>query len=83
MSKVTRHVVRCFPDRELAIERLARSSESFREMCEDYNDGLETLEQWRQAARRQAEVDELRDSLVDLEAEILAALERAMRARSG
>jgi hypothetical protein len=36
-------VLEHFPDHELAIERLARSSETFRSMCEDYGVGVEFL----------------------------------------
>ena len=75
MARITHHVVARFPEHELAIERLVRSSESFKEMCEEYNEGIDALERWQQAARPQAEVAELRDSLADLEAEMLAALQ--------
>jgi hypothetical protein len=83
MPVVTRHVVARFPDHELAVERLVRSSESFREMCEDYNDGVGALERWQYAALPKAEMDELRGSLAELEAEILAALEEDAKAGSG
>ncbi len=76
MARITHRVVARFPYHELAIERLARSSESFRAMCEEYNDGIEALERWRQhAARQRAELDELGGLLADLEMEILAAIE--------
>ena len=74
MAGVTRHVVARFPAYELAVERLFRSSESFREMCDEYNDGIEALERWRRAARPRAELEELKGLLTDLEAEILATL---------
>ena len=82
MARITHHVVARFPDHELAIERLVRTSESFREMCEEYNDGIEALERWQQAARPQVELAELRDSLADLEAEILEALQKDATAGS-
>jgi hypothetical protein len=75
MPRITHRVVARFPDHELAIERLVRSSESFKEMCEEYDEGIEALERWQQAARPQTELAELRDSLADLEAEMLAALQ--------
>ena len=82
MPRITRRVVARFPYHELAIERLARSSESFREMCEEYNDGIESLERWQQARRPEAELTELRDSLADLEAEILETLQKDATAGS-
>ena len=66
MPGVTRYVVARFPDHELAAERLARSSKSFREMCEEYNDGAEALERWRSAALPEAGLNELRVSLAEL-----------------
>ena len=75
VPRITHRVVARFPGRELAIERLVRSSESFREMCEEYNEGVEALERWQQVARPQAELAELGNSLADLEAEILKALQ--------
>ena len=36
-------VTKRFPEHELAIERLVRTSESFRSMCEDYAVGVEAL----------------------------------------
>lgn len=52
-------------------------------MCEEYNDGVEALERWQRAARRRAELEELRDLLADLEIEILAALQKDATADSG
>ena len=39
----------CFPDHELTIERLARSSETFRSMCQDSAVGVEALRRWEHA----------------------------------
>ncbi len=83
MPGVTRQVIARFPAHELAIERLARRSESFREMCEEYADGIEALERWQRAALPKASLDELGGLLADLEAEILAALEQDARAGLG
>jgi hypothetical protein len=82
MSRIAHRVVARFPDHELAIERLVRSSESFREMCEEYNEGVEALERWQAARRPEVELSELRDSLADLEAEILEALQKDATADS-
>jgi hypothetical protein len=81
MSRLTHRVLARFPDHELAIERLARSSESFRAMCEEYTVGAEALEGWQQSAQRAAEVAELRESLAELEEEILEALQEEAKPR--
>ena len=83
MSQITRRVVARFPDHELAIERLARSSESFRAMCEEYTEGVEAFERWQRSARREAEVAELRVSLGELEEEIVEALRQEATPRPG
>jgi hypothetical protein len=74
MAGITHRVIARFPDHELAIERLVRSSGSFRSMCEEYTDGIEALERWQQEKRPQAQLAELKDSLEDLEAEMLEAV---------
>jgi hypothetical protein len=43
MTKPAMQVVKRFPEHELAIERLVRTSESFRSICDDYAVGLEAL----------------------------------------
>jgi hypothetical protein len=84
MPAVSRYVVARFLEHELAVERLFRQSESFRSMCEDYAHGVDALRSWEAAvdSRAEAEMAELRDSLAELEAEILATLEEAA-GRSG
>jgi hypothetical protein len=84
MTKLTRAVVQRFPEHELTIERLFRVSDAFRSMCEDYADGLAALIEWERAAGTQldAMIAELRESLAELEEEILRALEQAT-GRSG
>jgi hypothetical protein len=83
MFRITYRVVARFPHQELAIERLARRSESFRAMCQEYNDGVEAIDRWQDVARPRVELDELKGLLADLEAEILAALEEDATAGSG
>jgi hypothetical protein len=52
-------------------------------MCEDYTVGIEALERWQQAADPRADDAELRQSLAELEEEILEALREEARPRSG
>jgi histidinol dehydrogenase len=87
MASPAMHVIERFPEHELAIERLARSSESFRSMCEDYAVGVEALRRWQRGTdatdpKRAVMIAELRASLAELETEILQALEEAAH-RSG
>ena len=76
MARPTIHVIKRFPDHELAIERLARTNESFGAMCEDYAVGVEALRRWERATdpKRAVRIAELRDSLAELEVEILEVL---------
>lgn len=82
MARPATHVIERFPEHERAIERLARTSESFRSMCEDYAVGVEALRRWQRATdgadqQRAVRIAELRESLAELEAEISQALEDA------
>jgi hypothetical protein len=43
-------------------------------MCEEYTEGSEALERWQRAAHRKAEITELRESLAELEEEILQTI---------
>ena len=81
MARPTTHVIKRFPDHELAIERLARTNESFRAMCEDYAVGVEALRRWERATdpKRAVRIAELRDSLAELEVEILEVLTQKAR----
>jgi hypothetical protein len=86
MSRITQRVIARFPRHELAIERLARRSESFRAMCEDYVEGAEALQRWHDSAADEAKIAQLRESLSELEEEIAEALlaeemQRADRSR--
>jgi hypothetical protein len=77
MAKPATYVIKRFPEHELAIERLVRWNEDFRSMCEDYAVGFEALRRWERASdpQRAARIAELRDSLAELEEEILEVLE--------
>lgn len=82
MARPATHVIERFPEHELAIERLVRTSESFRSMCEDYAVGVEAVRRWQRASdgadpQRAVRIAELRESLAELEAEIRQALEDA------
>jgi hypothetical protein len=85
MARPATRVIERFPQHELAIERLVRTSESFRSMCDDYAVGVEALRRWERATdpKRVARIAELRESLADLEQEILEVLEQEATARSG
>jgi hypothetical protein len=84
MARPVTHVIKRFPEHELAIERLARKSESFRSMCEDYAVGVEALLRWEHATdpKRSARIEELRESLAELEEEMLEELKQAAASRS-
>ena len=84
MARPETEVIKRFPEHELAIERLARSSESFRSMCEDYAVGVEALRRWERMTEATdtkcaTGIVELRDSLAELETEIGQALAGAAR----
>jgi hypothetical protein len=85
MARPATHVIRRFPQHELAIQRLIRTSESFCSMCDDYAVGVEALRRWERASdlKRAARIAELRESLAELEAEMLEVLEQETPARSG
>jgi len=78
MARPATQVIKRFPEHELAIERLVRSSESFRSMCDDYAVGVEALRRWVRSAdpNRGVRIGELRDTLAELEEEMLEALEQ-------
>jgi hypothetical protein len=77
------HVTKRFPEHELAIERLVRTNESFRSICDDYTVGVEALRRWERSPdpKRTVRIAELRESLAELEKEMLEVLEQ--QARSG
>jgi hypothetical protein len=78
-------VINRFPEHELAIERMVRTSESFRSMCDDYAVGVAALRRWERASdpKRLVRIAELRESLAELEEEMLEALEQEATAHSG
>jgi hypothetical protein len=84
MARPATHVIKRFPEHELAIERLVRKSEGFRSMCEDYAVGVEALRRWERATdpKRSARIAELRESLAELEEEMLEELKQAAASRS-
>jgi glutamyl/glutaminyl-tRNA synthetase len=78
MARPAAHVIKRFPEYELAIERLLRQSESFRSMCDDYAVGVEALRRRERTTdpNNPARIAELRESLADLEEEMLEELEQ-------
>ena len=85
MARPATHVIQRFPEHELAIERLVRTSESFRSMCDDYAVGIEALRHWERTAdlKRAVRIAELRDVLAELEEEMLEVLRQETAHRSG
>jgi len=85
MTGPATHVMERFPEHQLAIERLIQRSESFRSMCDDYAVGIEALRRWERATVpiRAVRIAELRESLAELEEEILRVLEQAATSRFG
>jgi hypothetical protein len=78
------HLITRFPEHELAIERLVRTNETFRAMCEDYAMGVEALRRWERATdpKRAVRIAELQDVLAELEDEMLEVLERETARRA-
>ena len=85
MARSAMDIIKRFPEHELAIERLVRKNEGFRSMCEDYTVGVAALRRWERASdsKRVVRIAELRESLAELEEEVLEALEREIASRSG
>jgi hypothetical protein len=85
MARPAMDVIKRFPEHELAIERLVRTSESFRSMCDDYAAGVAALRRWERASdpERLVRIAELRDVLAELEEEMLEILEPETAHRSG
>ena len=87
MGRPATSVIERFPKHELAIERLVRTSEIFRSMCEDYAVGVEALRRWERAndatdPERAVRIAELRESLAELEGEMLEMVEQGAASRS-
>jgi hypothetical protein len=65
-----------FPQHASSIRRLQARDPSFRSICEDYAEAQRALKHWQAAGQAAPErVAEYRESLKELEAEALAALE--------
>ena len=63
-----------FPERELEIHRLCQKDPDFAAVCEDLTDALAALEHWRVVGAA-SRVEEYRDLVDELAAEVLAALD--------
>ena len=71
-------IVTRFPLRELEIRRQYARNPTFREVCEDYDEALAALRHWEGAGPAGAtRAEEYRRIVDELEAEILARLDRA------
>lgn len=72
-----RSVVARFPRRELEIQRRCAHDTGFRSICADYEEAAAALHHWQKVAREgDQKVEEYRRFLGELEAEILAHLNR-------
>lgn len=65
-----------FPELAASIQDRFQDEESFREMCRDYAETLETLQRWQasDSPYRAARIEEYRGLAEGLEIEIVAAL---------
>ncbi len=69
-----------FPRREFEIRQRCASDQQFRSVCEDYEEASAALRHWEKAAREgDRRVEEYRLFLTELEAEVLAQLDRPGR----
>lgn len=70
-----------FPSQVASIRQLWLRSRSFRELCEDFDLALDTLERFERefAQGRQLEIAEYRGLVTELDAEIVAILNRDSR----
>lgn len=72
-----RSILARFPQRELEIRRRCARDAHFRSVCSDYEEASAALCHWQRAGEEgSGKVVEYRDFLSELEAEILAQLER-------
>jgi hypothetical protein len=73
------------PDREVEIRRLAGCDESFRSLCEDLSDAMQTLDRWLSAGSvHVADLIKEYQSLIDaLVAEVQASLDAAPEKTAG
>ena len=69
-------VIGCFPEHAASIRDRFHADESFREMCGDYTETLETLERWQASSspHKAARIEEYRELAAALEVEIATAL---------
>jgi hypothetical protein len=70
-------VIGCFPEHAASIRDRFHADESFREMCGDYTETLETLERWQASSspHKAARIEEYRELAGALEIEIATALQ--------
>ncbi|WP_436636864.1 hypothetical protein [Microbaculum sp. FT89] len=78
-----RAIVDRFPRRELDIRRRCASDSRFRAICRDYEEAAAALSNWLYVSSdNSTRIEEYRNFLVELEAEILTQLENC-QAREG
>jgi hypothetical protein len=73
-----------FPELATSIQDRFHDDPSFREMCSDYAETLETLQRWQASddPHRAARIEEYRELAEGLEIEIVTALRSPPQARS-
>jgi hypothetical protein len=76
MDSGMERVIERFPELAASIEDRFQDDESFREMCRDYAETLETLQRWQAShgPYRAARIEEYRELVEGLENEIVAVL---------
>jgi hypothetical protein len=76
MGSGMERVIERFPELAASIQARFQGDESFREMCSDYAETLETLQRWQasDSPQRAARVEEYLELARGLEMEIVAVL---------
>jgi hypothetical protein len=76
MDAGMQRVIERFPKHAASIRELFHADQSFREMCGDYADTLETLQRWQASSgpHKAARIAEYRELAEALEIEIATAL---------
>jgi hypothetical protein len=84
MGDPSKSLARRFPEHAATIRRLQACDPSFRCICEDYGAVQRALRHWQAASPAMPErVAEYRQSLQELEAEVLTILDRARDSSEG
>jgi hypothetical protein len=76
MDAGMQRVIERFPKRAASIRHLFHADQSFRDICGDYADTLEALQQWEASSgpHKAARIEEYQELARALESEVLTAL---------